>query len=99
GAGSQIVDSAIGANCRVVASMIEGSEVEDQVEIGPFSHLRAGSYVSHGSEVGNFAEIKNSRLGARVRQHHVSYIGDADVGARTPSTDGRNTSTRHPKSR
>ena len=83
GAGSQIVDSAIGANCRVVASMIEGSEVEDQVEIGPFSHLRAGSYVSHGSEVGNFAEIKNSRLGARVRQHHVSYIGDADVGART----------------
>ena len=64
-------------------SMIEGSEVEDQVEIGPFSHLRAGSYVSHGSEVGNFAEIKNSRLGARVRQHHVSYIGDADVGART----------------
>jgi bifunctional UDP-N-acetylglucosamine pyrophosphorylase/glucosamine-1-phosphate N-acetyltransferase len=83
GAGSQIVDSVIGANCRVVASMIEGSEIEDQVEIGPFSHLRTGSYISHGSEVGNFAEIKNSRLGARVRQHHMSYIGDADVGART----------------
>jgi bifunctional UDP-N-acetylglucosamine pyrophosphorylase/glucosamine-1-phosphate N-acetyltransferase len=83
GAGSQIVDSVIGANCRVVASVIESSEVEDQVEIGPSSHLRAGSHIGHGSEIGNFAEIKNSRLGARVRQHHMSYMGDADVGART----------------
>jgi bifunctional UDP-N-acetylglucosamine pyrophosphorylase/glucosamine-1-phosphate N-acetyltransferase len=83
GAGSQIVDSAIGARCRVWASVVESSIVEDEVAIGPFSHLRPGSVVGRGSEIGNYAEIKNSRLGERVRQHHTSYLGDADVGADT----------------
>jgi bifunctional UDP-N-acetylglucosamine pyrophosphorylase/glucosamine-1-phosphate N-acetyltransferase len=45
--------------------------------------LRTGSHVGPGVEIGNFAEIKNSRLGARVKQHHVSYLGDAEVGAGT----------------
>lgn len=83
GAGSRIVDSAIGRDCRVVASVIEGSVVADRVAIGPFSHLRPGSEVGAGSEVGNYAEIKNSRLGPGVRQHHMSYLGDAELGART----------------
>jgi bifunctional UDP-N-acetylglucosamine pyrophosphorylase / glucosamine-1-phosphate N-acetyltransferase len=51
--------------------------------VGPYSHLRPGSHVGPGAEVGNYAEVKNARLGARVKQHHVSYIGDADVGAGT----------------
>jgi bifunctional UDP-N-acetylglucosamine pyrophosphorylase / glucosamine-1-phosphate N-acetyltransferase len=80
GAGSQILDSAIGERCTVWASVVESSTVEDDVRIGPFSHLRPGSHVGAGSEIGNFAEIKNSRLGRKVRQHHNSYLGDADVG-------------------
>jgi bifunctional UDP-N-acetylglucosamine pyrophosphorylase/glucosamine-1-phosphate N-acetyltransferase len=44
------------------------------------SHLRPGSVVGPDSEIGNYAEIKKSRLGARVRQHHFSYLGDAQVG-------------------
>ena len=48
--------------------------------IGPYSHLRPGSHVGAGAEIGNFAEVKNSRLGARVKQHHMSYLGDADIG-------------------
>jgi bifunctional UDP-N-acetylglucosamine pyrophosphorylase/glucosamine-1-phosphate N-acetyltransferase len=83
GAGSQISDSSIGANCRVWASVVESSTVEDEVSIGPFSHLRPGSVVGRGSVIGNYAEIKNSRLGPGVRQHHNSYLGDADVGAGT----------------
>ncbi|MFL5679453.1 MAG: bifunctional UDP-N-acetylglucosamine diphosphorylase/glucosamine-1-phosphate N-acetyltransferase GlmU [Chloroflexota bacterium] len=83
GAGSQIVDSTIGSGCRITASVIEASEVRDGATVGPFSHLRGGSVVGEGSEIGNFAEIKNSRLGERVKQHHMSYLGDADVGART----------------
>jgi bifunctional UDP-N-acetylglucosamine pyrophosphorylase/glucosamine-1-phosphate N-acetyltransferase len=83
GSGSQILDSTIGAGCTVWASVVESSVVEDEVTIGPYSHVRPGSVVGRGSEIGNYAEIKNSRLGERVRQHHTSYLGDADVGADT----------------
>jgi len=54
--------------------------VEDEATIGPFAHLRAGSHIGRGAELGNFAEVKNSRLGARTKQHHMSYLGDAIVG-------------------
>jgi bifunctional UDP-N-acetylglucosamine pyrophosphorylase / glucosamine-1-phosphate N-acetyltransferase len=80
GAGSQVVDSTIGARCLVWASIVEESTVEDGVRIGPFSHLRPGSHVGQDAEIGNFAELKNTRLGRGVRQHHMSYLGDADLG-------------------
>ena len=81
--GSQIIDSAIGRDCVVWASIVERSTVEDEVTIGPMAHLRPGAHVGRSSQIGNFAEIKNSHLGVHVRQHHVSYLGDADVGANT----------------
>jgi bifunctional UDP-N-acetylglucosamine pyrophosphorylase / glucosamine-1-phosphate N-acetyltransferase len=83
GAGSQIVDSTIGEDCVVWASIVERSTIEDKATVGPMSHLRPGAHVGRRSEIGNFAEIKNSRLGEHVRQHHNSYLGDADVGAET----------------
>ena len=75
-----IEDSTIGENVRVRISVVEQSTVEDGVTIGPYSHLRPGSHVGAGSEIGNFAEIKKSRLGKRVKQHHMSYLGDAELG-------------------
>jgi bifunctional UDP-N-acetylglucosamine pyrophosphorylase / glucosamine-1-phosphate N-acetyltransferase len=83
GAGSQVVDSAIGAGCVVWASVVEASTIEDGARVGPFSHLRPGAVVGRGSEVGNFAELKNTTLGPGVKQHHVSYLGDAELGAGT----------------
>ncbi len=83
GAGSQIYDSVVGEGCVVWASIVERSTIEDHVTVGPMSHLRPGAHVGRRSEIGNFAEIKNSRLGEHVRQHHNSYLGDADVGADT----------------
>lgn len=80
GPGTRISDSRIGARTRVLGSWIEESEVGEDARIGPMSHLRPGSVVGKGSEIGNYAEVKQSRLGARVRQHHFSYLGDADVG-------------------
>jgi bifunctional UDP-N-acetylglucosamine pyrophosphorylase/glucosamine-1-phosphate N-acetyltransferase len=59
---------------------VESATVEDGASVGPLSHLRAGSVVGPGAEVGNFAELKNTRLGAGSRQHHMSYLGDAQVG-------------------
>jgi bifunctional UDP-N-acetylglucosamine pyrophosphorylase/glucosamine-1-phosphate N-acetyltransferase len=80
GAGSQILDSTIGRRTRVWASIVESSTVEDEATIGPYSHLRPGSVVGRGAEVGNYAELKNTHLGPDSKQHHMSYLGDADVG-------------------
>jgi bifunctional UDP-N-acetylglucosamine pyrophosphorylase/glucosamine-1-phosphate N-acetyltransferase len=80
GPGTRISDSRIGARTRVLGSWIEESEVGEDARIGPMSHLRPGSVVGHASEIGNYAEVKQSRLGDRVRQHHFSYLGDAEVG-------------------
>jgi bifunctional UDP-N-acetylglucosamine pyrophosphorylase/glucosamine-1-phosphate N-acetyltransferase len=83
GAGSQIIDTVIGRDCYVWASVLERSEVEDEVQIGPFSHLRPGASIGRKARLGNFAEVKSSRLEAGVQQHHFSYIGDAELGERT----------------
>ena len=83
GAGSHIVDTAIGEDCVVWASVVEASTVEDRARVGPFSHVRPGSVVGTDAEVGNFAELKNTRLGRGVKQHHMSYLGDAELGAGT----------------
>ena len=80
GPGTTIEDSTIGAGCRVWLSVVERSTVEDGATVGPYSHLRPGSHIGAGAEIGNFAEVKNSRLGARVKQHHMSYLGDAELG-------------------
>lgn len=80
GPGSQIRDSRIGARARVWGSWVEESEVGEDAQVGPMSHLRPGSVVGPCAEIGNYAEVKKSRLGARVRQHHFSYLGDAQVG-------------------
>jgi bifunctional UDP-N-acetylglucosamine pyrophosphorylase/glucosamine-1-phosphate N-acetyltransferase len=83
GAGSFIIDTVIGRNCYIWASVLESSEVEDEVQIGPFSHLRSKSSIGRKVKLGNFAEVKASRLEAGVQQHHFSYIGDAELGERT----------------
>jgi bifunctional UDP-N-acetylglucosamine pyrophosphorylase/glucosamine-1-phosphate N-acetyltransferase len=80
GPGSQLFDSQIGDNCRVWSSVLESASLEDDVTIGPFSHLRPGAYLSQGVHVGNFGEVKASRLGRNVAMGHFSYIGDAEIG-------------------
>ena len=73
--------------------MVEESVVGDEVRIGPFSHVRPGSTIGDRVKMGNYAEIKNTRLGDGVQQHHMSYLGDADVGARTTSGPARSPPT------
>jgi bifunctional UDP-N-acetylglucosamine pyrophosphorylase/glucosamine-1-phosphate N-acetyltransferase len=58
---------------------IESSEIGDQASIGPNAHLRPGCVLGPGVRIGNFVEVKNSRLGAGVKADHLAYIGDADV--------------------
>jgi bifunctional UDP-N-acetylglucosamine pyrophosphorylase/glucosamine-1-phosphate N-acetyltransferase len=81
GPGTIVRSSRIGDRVEVRMSMVEESTVEDDVDMGPYSHLRPGSYVCQGAHIGNFAEVKASRLGPRAKMGHFSYIGDAEVGA------------------
>lgn len=60
---------------------LEGCRVESGVSVGPFARLRPGAALEEGSRVGNFVEVKNSRLGKGAKANHLTYLGDADVGA------------------
>jgi bifunctional UDP-N-acetylglucosamine pyrophosphorylase/glucosamine-1-phosphate N-acetyltransferase len=77
---SIVRDTVVGERCRVEASVLEGATLEDDVRVGPFSHLRPGAYLERGVEMGNFGEVKASRLGAGTKMHHFSYVGDAALG-------------------
>ncbi|HPS42030.1 MAG TPA: bifunctional UDP-N-acetylglucosamine diphosphorylase/glucosamine-1-phosphate N-acetyltransferase GlmU [Anaerolineaceae bacterium] len=75
-----IRDSNIGNHCHLLASVIEGALVEDNVGMGPFCHLRKGAHLGKGVHMGNFGEVKDSHLAAGVKMGHFSYIGNANIG-------------------
>jgi bifunctional UDP-N-acetylglucosamine pyrophosphorylase/glucosamine-1-phosphate N-acetyltransferase len=81
GPNSQIVDSAIGDECRVVYSVIEQAIMDRKSDIGPFGHLRKGAHLGEGVHMGNFGEVKNSYLSPGVKMGHFSYLGDTTVEA------------------
>lgn len=75
-----ITNSSIGKNCKVHASVIEDSKLNDNVSIGPFARLRPGSEIKDGCKIGNFVEIKNSCVGEGCKISHLAYVGDSDIG-------------------
>ena len=81
-------DTRIGERCRVEASVLEGATLEDEVTVGPYSHLRPGAHLEKGVQLGNFGEVKNARLGRGTKMHHFSYVGDAQVGQRVNISAG-----------
>ncbi|MDI3298439.1 MAG: bifunctional UDP-N-acetylglucosamine diphosphorylase/glucosamine-1-phosphate N-acetyltransferase GlmU [Bacillota bacterium] len=81
GPGVHLVDSQVGEGATVFFSVVEASRIGDGAQVGPFAHLRPGADLAEGALVGNFAEVKNSRVGPGTKIHHHSYIGDARLGA------------------
>jgi bifunctional UDP-N-acetylglucosamine pyrophosphorylase / glucosamine-1-phosphate N-acetyltransferase len=73
----------IGRECTVRHSYLVDCVLEDGVSVGPFGYLRPGTLLRSGARVGTFVEVKNSDVGPGARIPHLSYIGDADVGAGT----------------
>jgi bifunctional UDP-N-acetylglucosamine pyrophosphorylase/glucosamine-1-phosphate N-acetyltransferase len=72
----------IGEAVRIRAfSHIEGATIASGAEIGPFARLRPGAEIGQEAKVGNFVEIKKTRLGKGAKANHLSYLGDADIGA------------------
>ncbi len=76
-------DSKIGNGCRVLASLLEGAWLEDDVDMGPFARLRKGAHLGNHVHMGNFGEVKDSYLADGVKMGHFSYIGNAQIGSNT----------------
>jgi bifunctional UDP-N-acetylglucosamine pyrophosphorylase/glucosamine-1-phosphate N-acetyltransferase len=71
----------LGDNIEVKANCyIEDAEISEHCVIGPFARIRPGTSIAANAQIGNFIEIKNSRIGTGTKIHHVGYIGDSDIG-------------------
>jgi bifunctional UDP-N-acetylglucosamine pyrophosphorylase/glucosamine-1-phosphate N-acetyltransferase len=64
-------------------SHLEGAELGEGADCGPFARLRPGSVLGAKAHVGNFVELKNAVLGEGAKAGHLTYLGDAEIGART----------------
>ena len=82
GPNTYLLDTEVGAGSRVWFSVLEGASVGERVSIGPFSHLRPGAIIEDEVDLGNYAEVKASRIGSGTQMHHFSYVGDAELGRR-----------------
>ncbi len=82
-AGVRIVDSAIGNGVVVLNHcLITSSTIGNAVRVGPFAHVRPDSQVMEGAHIGNFVELKKTVLGPGSKANHLTYLGDATVGAK-----------------
>ncbi len=81
--GTRIENSIIGNNVIIDNSVVELSNIEDNVSVGPFAHIRPNSVLKEKSKVGNFVEIKKAILHKGVKCGHLTYIGDSEVGENT----------------
>jgi bifunctional UDP-N-acetylglucosamine pyrophosphorylase / glucosamine-1-phosphate N-acetyltransferase len=81
GALSHIIDSTLGDDVLVRdMCVITGSTVGSGVKIGPFAHLRPGTVLDHEVHIGNFVEVKKTRVGRGSKASHLTYLGDATIG-------------------
>jgi bifunctional UDP-N-acetylglucosamine pyrophosphorylase / glucosamine-1-phosphate N-acetyltransferase len=76
-----LIDTQLGDDVAVPHSYLVECEVLDGASVGPFAYLRPGARLERSAKAGSFVEIKNSTLGEGAKAPHLSYVGDADVGA------------------
>ena len=81
GPGSLIENSQLGDDVQVLLSMVNGATVAKGCRIGPYAHLRPEAELGEGVRIGNFVEVKKSQVGPGSKVNHLSYIGDAQLGA------------------
>lgn len=81
GPNSHIIDSQIGDRTKVDASVVEESILGEDVTVGPYAHIRPATNVGNRAKVGNFVELKKTTLGEGSKASHLTYLGDAEIGA------------------
>ena len=71
----------IGNNVTIKSfSHLEDCKLENKVEVGPYARIRPGSVLKENSKIGNFVEVKKSRIGKKSKVNHLTYIGDSEIG-------------------
>jgi bifunctional UDP-N-acetylglucosamine pyrophosphorylase/glucosamine-1-phosphate N-acetyltransferase len=95
GPGTTITDSRLGDGVIALHSFLVSCEVHNEVSIGPFAYLRPEADIRNGAKVGTFVEVKKSTVHEGAKVPHLSYIGDADVGARANLGAGTITANYH----
>jgi bifunctional UDP-N-acetylglucosamine pyrophosphorylase / glucosamine-1-phosphate N-acetyltransferase len=82
GPGSLIENSYVGENATVMYSVITNSTINDGCQVGPYTHLRGHAEVGANCRIGNFVELKNTKLGEKSNVAHLSYLGDTTAGTK-----------------
>lgn len=77
---TRIENCFVGNRVRIISSDCVGATIEDDVSVGPFARLREGTVLKPNVKIGNFVEVKNSKIGSRSKAQHLSYLGDATIG-------------------
>ena len=95
GPNSTLIDADIGDRVTALHAFITSAVVGDDVSIGPFAYLRPGTRIANGAKIGTYVEVKNSNVGEGTKVPHLSYIGDADIGADSNIAAGNITANYH----
>jgi bifunctional UDP-N-acetylglucosamine pyrophosphorylase/glucosamine-1-phosphate N-acetyltransferase len=81
GPDSRLVDAIVGERVTLANAVVMDAEIGDDCTIGPFAYLRPGTRLAAGVKIGTYVEVKNSEIGEGTKVPHLSYVGDADIGA------------------
>src|SRR5690242_233010 len=81
GPDSHLVDTVVGERTTIANTVAREVEIGDDCQIGPFAYLRPGTRLANGAKAGTFVELKNADIGAGTKVPHLSYVGDAEIGA------------------
>ena len=81
GSCSIVENSTLAANVQIAPfTSVVDSQIETGAIVGPFARLRPGNHIGRDAHIGNFVELKNTRLGAGAKANHLAYLGDSDIG-------------------
>src|SRR3954447_15126338 len=95
GPNSTLIDAELGDDVTALNSYITTAKLGNGTNVGPFAYIRPGTELADNVKVGSFVEVKNSNVGAGTKIPHLSYIGDADIGADSNIAAGNITANYH----
>jgi bifunctional UDP-N-acetylglucosamine pyrophosphorylase/glucosamine-1-phosphate N-acetyltransferase len=95
GPNSTLIDAELGDRVTALHAYMTACLVGDDVSIGPFAYIRPGTRIANGAKIGTYVEVKNSTVGEGTKIPHLSYIGDADIGADSNIAAGNITANYH----
>jgi bifunctional UDP-N-acetylglucosamine pyrophosphorylase/glucosamine-1-phosphate N-acetyltransferase len=81
GPGCRLTDTVVGEHSQVSFAVARETEIGDECEVGPYAYMRPGTRLANGVKVGTYVEVKNSEIGTGTKVPHLSYVGDAEIGA------------------